>query len=257
MKAVLLAGGLGTRLREETEYRPKPMVEVGGRPIIWHIMKTYAHYGITDFIVCLGYKGEVIRDYFLNYQTHNSDFRVELGRERHMELLDDHHETGWTVTLAETGDDTMTGGRIKRIERYVANEESFCVTYGDGIADVDIAKLIDFHNQHGKLATVTTVRPPYRFGLLEADDAGKATSFIEKPTLDGWVNGGFFVFNRGIFDYLPEDSTVLEQTPLQQLTKDGELYTYHHTGFWQPMDTYRESQLLNDHWDKGAPWKVW
>lgn len=256
MKAVILAGGKGTRLREETEYKPKPMVEVGGRPIIWHIMKTYASYGVTEFIVCLGYKGGVIRDYFLNYQTHNSDFRVTLGKQRTLELLDDHLETGWNVTLAETGEDTMTGGRVKAIEKYI-DDEPFCVTYGDGLGDVNIGDLIKFHNDHRKIATVTTIRPPSRYGLIEADETGKARNFIEKPTLDGWVNGGYFVFNRGIFDYLTDEDCVLEQTPLQQMTKDGELFAFHHTGFWQAMDTYRESQILNEMWEKGAPWKVW
>lgn len=257
MKAVILAGGLGTRLREETEFRPKPMVEVGGRPILWHIMKLFATHGITDFVVCTGYKGDVIKDYFLNYEARNNDFTVTLGRSRELTFHDRHLESEWSVTVADTGLDTMTGGRVARVQRYVG-DETFMVTYGDGVADVDIGGLIDFHRRNRRLATLTTVRPVSRYGVLELDEAsGSVDHFREKPTADGWINAGFFVFEPGVFDYLGGDDTVLEETPLQALAKDGELVAFRHDGFFQPMDTYREAKLLNELWDSGAPWKVW
>lgn len=255
MKAVILCGGLGTRLREQTEFRPKPMVEVGGKPILWHIMKTYAHYGITEFVVCIGYKGDVIKEYFLDYEARNNDFTITLGRSHDIEFHDQHLESDWRVTVADTGHDTQTGGRVKRVQRYVGDER-FLVTYGDGLADVDIEKLLAFHESHGKAATLTSVRPLSRFGVLDLDPRGTVNDFREKPQVDGWVNAGWFVFEPSVFDYLNDDS-VLEQAPLEALAKDAELMAYRHDGFWQPMDTYRESKLLNELWDTGAPWKVW
>lgn len=255
MKAVILAGGLGTRLREQTEFRPKPMVEVGGKPILWHIMKIFAHYGITDFVVCIGYKGDVIKEYFLDYEARNNDFTITLGKSHEIVFHNQHLESDWKVTVADTGDETQTGGRVKRIERYI-DDDRFMVTYGDGLADVDIAKLLAFHESHGKKATLTTVQPLSRFGVLDLAEDGAVEHFREKPQVDGWVNAGFFVFERSVFDYLTDDC-VLEQEPLAALSKDGQLMAHRHDGFWQPMDTYRESKLLNDIWQAGAPWKVW
>ena len=255
MKAVILAGGLGTRLREQTEFRPKPMVEVGGKPILWHIMKIFAHHGITDFVICIGYKGDVIKEYFLDYEARNNDFTITLGKSHEIVFHDQHLESDWRVTVADTGDETQTGGRVKRIERYI-DDDRFMVTYGDGLADVDVSKLLAYHDAHGKKATLTTVQPMSRFGVLEIEDDGAVQRFREKPQVDGWVNAGFFVFERDVFDYLTDDC-VLEQAPLEALAKDEELRAFRHDGFWQPMDTYRESKLLNDIWDQGAPWKVW
>ena len=256
MKAVILAGGLGTRLREETEYRPKPMVEVGGRPIIWHIMKLLAHGGINDFVVCTGYRGDVIRDYFLNYEARMNDFTVHLGQRESIEYHDRHPEGDWKVTIAETGAETMTGGRVKRVERYVAGERVL-VTYGDGLADVDIAALVAFHESHGRLATVTTVRPLSRFGVMDLGRDGQVEQFREKPITDDYVNAGFFIFEPEVFSYLDE-SCVLEQGPLEALARERQLMAYRHDGFWQPMDTYREYTMLNQMWsDDDAPWKVW
>ena len=256
MKAVLLAGGLGTRLREETEYRPKPMVEVGGRPIIWHIMKGFAHHGISDFVVCTGYRSEVIKDFFLNYEGRTHDFTVRLGQPAEVTYHSTHDESGWQVTVADTGQTTMTGGRVKRIQDHIGDER-FMVTYGDGLADVDIPALLDFHESHGRLATVTTIRPLSRFGVMDMTEDGAVEQFREKPLTDGYVNGGFFVFEPGVFDYL-DDECVLEQAPLEALAKDGQLMAFRHEGFWQPMDTYREFTMLNEMWDRDeAPWKVW
>lgn len=256
MKAVILCGGLGTRLREETEFRPKPMVEVGGRPILWHIMKLYAHYGVDEFVLCTGYKGEMIKEYFLNYKALMNDFTITLGDKNKIEFHDDHDESHWKVTVADTGANTQTGGRIQKIRRYVEDDESFCVTYGDGVADVDLKSLFEFHKNHGRIATVTTVQIPSRFGVLEIDETHQVSHFQEKAPTDGWVNGGFFVFNQGIFDYLSD--VMLEQEPLLQLTKDRQLMSWKHHGFWQPMDTFRESSMLNKMWDRNeAPWKVW
>ena len=256
MKAVLLAGGLGTRLREETEYRPKPMVEVGGRPIIWHIMKGFAHHGISDFVVCTGYRSEVIKDFFLNYEGRTHDFTVRLGQPAEVTYHSAHDESGWQVTVADTGQTTMTGGRVKRIQDHIGDER-FMVTYGDGLADVDIPALLDFHESHGRLATVTTIRPLSRFGVMDMTEEGAVEQFREKPLTDGYVNGGFFVFEPGVFDYL-DDECVLEQAPLEALAKDGQLMAFRHEGFWQPMDTYREFTMLNEMWDRDeAPWKVW
>lgn len=256
MKTVLLAGGLGTRLREETEYRPKPMVEVGGRPILWHIMKLFAHYGADDFVVATGYKSDSIKDYFVNYEARNNDITVRLGSRDSLTYLGAHEETNWTVTVAFTGELTMTGGRVLRASKYFAGERFMC-TYGDGLADVDISKLLAFHESHGKLATVTTVRPPSRFGVMDIVGDGVVERFREKPQADGWVNAGFFVFEPAVLDYLDEDC-VLEQRPLQRLAADGQLMAYKHEGFFQPMDTLREATLLNGLWSSGeAPWRVW
>lgn len=257
MKAVLLAGGLGTRMREETEFRPKPMVEVGGRPVLWHIMKVLGQRDIHDFVVCTGYKGEIIKNYFLNYLAMNQDFTVKLGDNDKIKYHGDHDEQHWTVTVADTGATTMTGGRIKRVQKYVEGER-FLATYGDGIADIDVEALLAFHKSHGKLATVTTMRPTSRFGVMDLADDGSVREFKEKPQVEGWINIGFFIFEPGIFDYLAGDDTVLEQEPLARLAADGQIAAFEHTGFWQPMDTFRESQMLNEMWDEGtAPWRSW
>jgi glucose-1-phosphate cytidylyltransferase len=255
MKAVMLCGGLGTRLREQTEFRPKPMVEVGGKPILWHIMKIFSHYEIRDFVVCIGYRGDVIKEYFLDYEARNNDFTINLGRSHEITFHDQHQESDWRVTVADTGLETQTGGRVKRVERYIDGDR-FIVTYGDGLADVDIHELLAFHESQGRLATITTVRPLSRFGVLDVDPEGKVARFREKPQVDGWVNAGFFVFEREVLGYL-DDDCVLERDPLERLAKEGQLAAYRHEGFWQPMDTYRESQLLNDLWSEGAPWRVW
>lgn len=244
-------------MREETEFRPKPMVEVGGRPVLWHIMKVLGQQGLTDFVVCTGYKSESIKNYFLNYLALNQDFTVGLGDEKRITYHGGHAEDDWMVTVSDTGANTMTGGRIKRIRRYVENERFLC-TYGDGIADIDLQALVAFHESHGKLATMTTVQPPSRFGVLDLDDDGVVRRFKEKPQADGWINIGFFIFEPGIFDYLGDDTTVLEQEPLNRLAEEGEIVAYQHRGFWQPMDTYRESQMLNALWEDGeAPWRTW
>jgi glucose-1-phosphate cytidylyltransferase len=258
MKVVVLCGGLGTRLREETEFRPKPMVEIGGRPILWHIMKMYAHYGLREFILCLGYRGNMIKDYFLNYEAMNSDFKICLGRKSHVEFMGAHHEQNFSVTLADTGLETMTGGRLQRVERYLGDDETFLLTYGDGLCDVNIDCLLDFHRKHGRLATVTSVPSVSRFGVLEADDQGQVMRFREKPKANGIINAGFFVFNRGVFEYLDGPQCVLERDPLERLARDGELMAYRHEGFFYAMDTYREYQHLNELWASGqTPWKVW
>ena len=256
MKAILLAGGLGTRIREETEFRPKPMVEVGGRPILWHIMKNLAHFGITDFIIATGYKSDMIKEYFLNYEAWNNDFTVTLGKRDSLTFHGAHDEASWNVTVAFTGEETMTGGRVHKASRYL-DDESFLVTYGDGLADVNVDDLRAFHDASGCLATVTTVQPLSRFGVMDVGPGGKVTSFSEKPKLDGWINVGFFVMEPGALGYLG-DNSVLEEEPLAQLAADRQLSAYRHPGFWQPMDTYRESKLLNDLWDAGsAPWRLW
>jgi len=257
MKVVILCGGLGTRLREETEFRPKPMVEIGGRPILWHIMKIYAHYGFRDFVLCLGYRGNMIKEYFLNYEAMNNDFTICLGNQNRINYHGAHNEQDFSVTLVDTGLETMTGGRVKRVEKYIG-EDTFMVTYGDGVADIDIAAVVDFHHAHGQLVTMTTVRPISRFGLLDVDDTGRALNFAEKPQLDGWASAGFFVFNRQIFDYLGGDDCVLEQEPLERLAHEGKLMAYRHSGFFFAMDTYREYKYLNELWASGkGPWKVW
>ncbi len=257
MKVLILAGGQGTRMREETEYKPKPMVDIGGRPIIWHIMKTYAHYGIKDFVICLGYKGSVIKEYFLNYDVMNNDFTVKLGESHKIVQHDRHGEEELSVTLADTGIATMTGGRIKRASRYV-EDDLFAVTYGDGLADVNLKELLAFHKSHGKLATLTAVQPVSRFGLLDLTADGHVRTFSEKPAMDGFVNGGYFIFHKKVLDYLASDETVLEREPLERLASEKQLMAFRHPGFFFAMDTYREYKLLNDMWDSGnAPWKVW
>lgn len=256
MKVVILCGGLGTRLREETEFRPKPMVAIGDQPILWHIMKLFAHYGHSDFVLCVGYRGQIIKDYFLNYESWNSDFTVTLGDHKSVRFHGSHLEHGWQVTVVDTGQETMTGGRVKRIERYV-DGDVFMVTYGDGLSDVDIDALLAFHRSHGKIATVTATRPLSRFGVVDLDDQAVVRRFREKPLADDWVNSGFFVFNREFFEYLGPDS-VLEQGPLEALARDEEIVAFRHEGFWRPMDTYRETLLLNELWASGkAPWAVW
>jgi glucose-1-phosphate cytidylyltransferase len=256
MKTVLLAGGLGTRLREETEFRPKPMVPVGGKPILWHIMKTFAHFGHQDFVVCTGYRGDYIRQYFQEFEAMNSDFTVKIGSKERITTHGSLEESGWEVTVADTGAETMTGGRVFRVRDFVGKDTFMC-TYGDGLADVNIHELLKFHKSHGKIATVSAVRPVSRFGVLEMDEMGNVESFQEKPQTAGWINAGYFVFEAKIFDYLSPDS-ILEREPRGNLASDGELVAYKHDGFFQPMDTYREMSLLNELWDKGqAPWKVW
>jgi len=258
MQAVILCGGLGTRLREETEYRPKPLVDIGGRPMLWHIMKIYAAAGVTEFVLCLGYKGEQIKEYFLNYEALHNDFTIALGARHAPVLHSDHQEQGWRITLADTGLHTMTGGRIKRASRYLTGD-TFMVTYGDGVADIDVRALLAFHRQRGTLATVTGVHPNSRFGEL-ITDGDQVVQFSEKPrTHQGFINGGFFVFERGALDYLDDDaSCVLERDPLERLAADGQLSVFRHHGFWQCMDTYREQQYLAQLWESGrAPWKLW
>jgi glucose-1-phosphate cytidylyltransferase len=257
MRTVILCGGLGTRLREETEFRPKPMVHVGGRPILWHIMKTYAHYGFRDFVLCLGYKGEIIKDYFLNYEAMNNDFSICLGEKSQIRYHGAHHEQGFSVTLADTGNDSMTGGRIARIQKYIP-DDTFLLTYGDGVSDVDIGRLVEFHKAHGKIATVTTVAPTSRFGIIDMASGDRVNAFNEKPKTDGWMSAGFFVLDRRVFDYLDGDECTFEREPLERLAREGELMAFRHEGFFYAMDTYREYQYLNDIWSGGrAPWKVW
>ncbi|MBI5640903.1 MAG: glucose-1-phosphate cytidylyltransferase [Nitrospirae bacterium] len=258
MPVVILAGGLGTRLREQTEFIPKPMVPVGTRPIIWHIMKIYAHHGFRRFIVCLGYKGEIIKEYFFHYKIRSSDFTVNLGDYQDVRIHNSSDEEDWEVTLADTGLKALTGARIKRIERYI-DAGRFLLTYGDGLADIDVRNLVSFHMSHGRLATVTGVRPPSRFGELITEGV-RVAEFGEKPQAgNSMINGGFFVFERGVFDYLSGDDTcTLEREPLERLARDEQLMVYHHGGFWQCMDTLRDMSLLNEYWDSGkAPWKVW
>ena len=257
MKVIILAGGMGTRLREETEYRPKPLVQIGDRPIIWHIMKLYAHYGFLDFIVCLGYRGNMIKEYFLNYEAMNNDFTIRLGSPSGIAYLNAHQEQDFRVTLANTGLKTMTGGRVKRIQHYV-DGDIFMVTYGDGLANVDIGSLLSFHKEHGKLATVTTVQPLSRYGVINIDQEARVLKFGEKIRQENWISAGFFVFNPGVFDYLTGDECVLEKEPLERLAAEGELMSYNHEGFFYAMDTFKESQELNRLWQIGqAPWKVW
>jgi glucose-1-phosphate cytidylyltransferase len=256
MKAVILAGGLGTRLSEETGTRPKPMVEVGGKPILWHVMKIYAAHGIDEFIICLGYKGYFIKEYFSNYYLHNSDVTFDMRADTRT-----IHRAGsenWKVTLVDTGDESLTGGRIKRIRPYVENDEAFCLTYGDGVSDVNITELISLHRREGRLATVTATQPPGRFGALHIEGS-RVAGFREKPEGDGnWINGGFFVCSPRVTDLIAGDSTTWEREPMEQLAHQGQLTVHRHEGFWQPMDTLRDKQLLESLWSSGkAPWKVW
>ena len=255
MKAVILAGGLGTRISEESHLRPKPMIEIGGKPILWHIMKMYSHHGINEFVICLGYKGYIIKEYFSNYFLHMSD--VTFCMEQNTVEIHQKYAEPWKVTLVDTGENTMTGGRLKRVESYI-RDSRFCFTYGDGVSDIDIGCLISFHAKSGRLATVTAVQPPGRYGALQID--GDAVhSFQEKPAGDGaWINGGFFVLEPGVLDYIKGDHTVWEAEPLQRLAMNGQLVAYPHHGFWQAMDTLREKNQLEQLWSSGkAPWKTW
>jgi len=256
MKAVILAGGLGTRISEETHLRPKPMIEIGGKPILWHIMKTYSAHGVQEFVICCGYKGYIIKEYFANYFLHMSDVTFDM-RSNRMEVHQQKAEP-WRVTLVDTGEGTMTGGRLKRVAEYLRDEESFCFTYGDGVSDVDISAEIAFHKQHGKLATVVAVRPPGRYGALQMDGA-RVTGFSEKPRGDGGlINGGFFVLSPKCIDLIQGDQSSWEGEPLTRLSVEGQLMAFEHAGFWQPMDTLREKNLLEELWASGkAPWKVW
>ncbi|BBG65034.1 glucose-1-phosphate cytidylyltransferase [Hydrogenimonas sp.] len=257
MKVLLLAGGYGTRLSEETDVRPKPMVEIGSKPILWHIMKIYSHYGFNDFVILLGYKGYFIKEYFANYFLHQSDVTIDITTGQ-MEILNSSSEP-WKITLLDTGINTMTGGRIKRAQNFIGNE-TFMLTYGDGVSDINIKKLVDFHKSHKKAMTMTSVQPEGRFGALDITEKGQVVNFLEKPKGDGgWINAGFFVCEPIVFDYITDgDSTVFEQEPLQNLAKDGEIFTFKHEGFWKPMDTLRDKQQLQKMWeDNNAPWKVW
>jgi glucose-1-phosphate cytidylyltransferase len=257
MKVVILAGGLGTRISEETHIRPKPMIEIGGKPILWHILKTYSHYGINDFIICCGYKGYVIKEYFANYFLHMSDVTFDMSKNS-MEV---HHQSvePWRVTLVDTGDYTMTGGRLRRVSPYLLGEEFFCLTYGDGVGDVNITELIEFHRQHGLHATLTATYPPGRFGALDINADHRITAFKEKPKGDGgMVNGGFFVLSPNVIDLIANDQTIWEREPLEALAESSQLKAFQHNGFWQPMDTLRDKNYLEELWQSGkAPWKVW
>ncbi|MEP6480447.1 MAG: glucose-1-phosphate cytidylyltransferase [Rhodoglobus sp.] len=257
MKAVILAGGLGTRLSEETSVRPKPMVEIGGMPILWHIMKLYAGHGIHEFVICCGYKGYVIKEFFANYALHTSDVTFDLRADT-MEVHERRAEP-WRITLVDTGDSSMTGGRIRRVADYLRDGEEFCLTYGDGVGDIDITASIDFHRSHGHDATMTVMRPAARFGAVVMDNAGQVTSFQEKPVGDGGqINGGFFVLSPRVLDRIDDDSTVWEEGPLKSLAADGELVAFEHEGFWQPMDTLRDKNNLEELWASNrAPWKLW
>jgi glucose-1-phosphate cytidylyltransferase len=256
MKAVILAGGLGTRISEESHLKPKPMIEVGGRPILWHILKIYSSHGINDFVICCGYKGYIIKEYFANYFLHMSDVTFDMQ----LNQMEVHHKKAepWRVTLVDTGEDTQTGGRLKRVASYIQDEELFCFTYGDGVADVDISAKLAFHKKHGKLATVVAVQPPGRYGALERS-CNQVTGFIEKPRGDGGlINGGFFVLSPKVLSLIDNDQTTWESEPLAQLASKGELMAFEHNGFWQPMDTLREKNLLEELWYSGkAPWKTW
>jgi glucose-1-phosphate cytidylyltransferase len=255
MKVVILAGGLGSRLREETEIKPKPMVEVVGLPIIWHIMNGYSAYNHKEFVICGGYKNEVIKNWFTNLKLFKSDVRIQVGESQHLEFMDDAHENGWDIVVSNTGSETQTGGRLYRVKKYLRNETFLC-TYGDGLGNVDIEALIRFHKAHGKIATLTSVQPPTRFGVIEISSDGSIKSFREKPQTDSWVNAGFFVFEPEIFDYLDKDC-VLEHGPLEKLAHDGQLMAFKHEGFWQPMDTYRDKLELETLWNAGnPPWTV-
>ena len=257
MRVVILAGGFGTRISEESHLKPKPMIEIGEKPILWHIMKIYSHFGFDDFVICLGYKGYCIKEYFAHYYLYESDVTFDFRCEN-QQVIHTHHAEPWRVTLVNTGIETMTGGRIKRIRPYVG-DETFLLTYGDGLGDVDIPASIAFHRQHGKLATVTATQPTGRYGALGLGPRDRVTDFQEKPSGDGaWVNAGFFVMEPAVFDYIEGDATILERDPLENLARDGQLVAYKHHGFWQPMDTLRDKTALEQHWRSGrAPWKVW
>jgi glucose-1-phosphate cytidylyltransferase len=257
MKAVILAGGLGTRISEETHIKPKPMIEIGGKPILWHIMKIYSAFGINEFVICLGYKGYVIKEYFANYYRHMSDITFDLSD--NSEIIHNNNAEKWKVTLVDTGDESMTGGRVKRIYDYIKDEKEFCLTYGDGVSNVNISDLIKFHKSHGKLATLTATQSPGRFGAININQQNIITDFQEKPLGDGnFINGGFFVMSPKVVDYIDGDHILLEHEPLQKLARDQQLAAYKHTGFWQPMDTLRDKSQLENMWQSGkAPWKIW
>mgnify|MGYP000553578205 CR=1 FL=1 len=257
MKAVILAGGLGTRLSEETELKPKPMVEIGGKPILWHIMKTYSAHGVNDFIICCGYKGYIVKEYFANYFLHMSDVTFDM-KDNSMQVHQNHVEP-WTVTLVDTGEDTLTGGRLKRVYEYVKDEKEFCLTYGDGVSDINITELIEFHQSHSKLATLTATRPPGRYGALKLEADDMVGHFQEKPDGDGsWINGGYFVLSPKVVEKIEDDRTSWESGPLESLAKDKELVAFKHAGFWHPMDTLRDKNHLEGLWKSGkAPWKIW
>ncbi|MFZ4671055.1 MAG: glucose-1-phosphate cytidylyltransferase [Flavobacterium sp.] len=257
MKAVILAGGLGTRISEETGIKPKPMVEIGSKPILWHIMKIYSSYGINDFIICCGYKGYIIKEYFSNYFIQMSDIKCNL-KENHLEIIQNFSEP-WNITLVETGDDTMTGGRLKRVRNYLKNDDIFCFTYGDGLGNVNISELIEFHKTHGGIATITATRPPGRYGAMVFGQNNIVDHFKEKPEGDGsWINGGFFVLNTSVIDFIDGDHSSWESDSLTKIAEAGQLFAYKHYGFWQPMDTLREKNMLNELWKSGnAPWKTW
>lgn len=260
MKVVILCGGKGTRIRDVSENIPKPMIPIGGRPILWHIMKGYAHWGHNQFILCLGHKGQVIKDFFLNYEAHTRDFTIRLGSSKNIEYHDDQNETDWHITLSDTGLDTMTGARVKRIQKYLDGEENFMLTYGDGLGDMDLQKIMNFHHSHGKILTVTAVRPPGRFGELMINGKGLVYEFNEKPqSSEGIISGGFFVCKKDLFNYLDDrENLILEQEPLRALVQDNQMMAYVHEGFWQCMDTYRDYTLLNTLYEKGkAPWMTW
>jgi glucose-1-phosphate cytidylyltransferase len=260
MKVVILCGGYGTRIRDVADNIPKPMIPIGGYPILWHIMKYYASYKHSEFVLCLGYKSHAIKEFFLNYEAFTRDFTIGLGRHESIEFHNDHGEADWKVTLAETGLNAMTGARVKKVERYVSDQKNFMLTYGDGVGDIDIDRLIAFHESHGRILTVTGVRPPGRFGELVSQEDGRVTEFNEKPQASGGrISGGFFVCRREIFDYLDSDDGLLfEDRPMRRLVQDGEMMVYQHDGFWQPMDTHREYQLLNGLYESGkAPWMIW
>lgn len=255
MKVVILAGGYGTRISEESHLKPKPMIEIGGRPILWHIMKMYSHFGLNDFVICCGYKSYVIKEYFANYFLHLSDVTFDLQKN----TMEVHHNTSepWKVTLVDTGENTMTGGRLKRVQKYLGNQD-FCMTYGDGVSDIDIKASLEFHKKHGKLATMTAVQPPGRFGALDLDGT-RIKTFKEKPMGDGnWINGGFFILNPKVLDLVDSDKTVWEKEPLEKLAEAGSLQAFQHSGYWQPMDTLRDKNHLEELWSSGkAPWKKW
>ncbi|QEM66887.1 glucose-1-phosphate cytidylyltransferase [Geobacter sp. FeAm09] len=257
MKVVILAGGFGTRISEESHLKPKPMIEIGQRPILWHIMKIYSSYGFNDFIICVGYKGYCIKDYFAHYFLHEADVTFDF-RNQNQRMIHHHSAEPWTVTLVNTGLETMTGGRVKRVQPYVG-DEPFLLTYGDGVGDVNIAQLVAYHNNHGKLATVTATQPGGRFGALNLDNSNHVLGFQEKPKGDGaWINAGFFVLQPEVFNYLEGDDTILERSPLERLAREGQLTAYKHPGFWQPMDTLRDKNHLEELWKSGAaPWKLW
>lgn len=257
MKVVILAGGLGTRISEETHLKPKPMIEIGGRPILWHILKMYSAHGINDFIICCGYRGYIIKEYFANYFLHMSDVTFDMATNK-MQVHEKKAEP-WKVTLVDTGEDTLTGGRLKRVAGYLEGESAFCFTYGDGVADVNIRELIAFHEAHGKLATITAVQPPGRYGAIQRKLDGQVTGFLEKPRGDGGlINGGFFVLSPKCLDYISDDQTSWESEPLSKLATSGQMMSFEHKGFWQPMDTLRDKTQLEELWDSGrAPWKIW